>query len=375
MQASPSDLMAKATMSRPDLAVIVPTFNERENVATLAQKVDDALQDIPYELIFVDDSSPDGTSDAVRALSQKDGRIRCIERIGRRGLSTAVIEGILSTSAPFAAVIDGDMQHDETQLTGMLSILKSDRADVVVGSRYAQGGGLGNWDQDRARMSGIATKLSKQITKVDLSDPMSGFFMLNTSQFRTRAADLSGVGFKILLDYLATPGEKLRVAEVPFEFRTRAFGKSKLDNKVLLEFLELLIAKSVGKFVPTKFVMFSIVGALGVVVHMLALTVLFKWNGVVFVNAQIGATFLAMTANFFVNNFFTYYDRRLRGWSMLRGWASFCLVSLVGALANIGVAVYLFESASTIWFASALAGILVGAAWNYAASALLTWNK
>lgn len=359
----------------PELAVVVPTFNEAENISKLTERVEAALRGVAYELIFVDDSSPDGTSEVVRKLSMEDGRIRCLERIGRRGLSTAVIEGILATSAPYAAVLDGDMQHDETRLKEMLDILKNDRADVAVGSRYVNGGGVGDWDANRLQMSRIATGMSRLLTGIKLSDPMSGFFMVRTAQFRQRADGLSGVGFKILLDFLATPGRKLRLEEVPFEFRTRKFGESKLNNKVLLQFLELLIDKTVGNYIPTKFAMFSIVGAFGVLVHILVLAALFKWNGVSFLNAQIGATLLAMTTNFFVNNFFTYYDRKIRGWAMLRGWFSFCMVSLVGALANVGVAVYLFESMSTVWFASAFAGILVSASWNFAVSALFIWDN
>jgi len=359
----------------PELAVIVPTFNEVENVAELVLRVSAALGDIRFEIIFVDDNSPDGTADTVRALSLTDPRVRCLQRIGRRGLSTAVIEGMLATSAPVVAVIDGDLQHDETVLPKMFTTLQEQGADIVVGSRYVAGGGTGDWSEDRIQKSRTATRLAKFMTKVDLGDPMSGFFLLRTQVLRDRATGLSGVGYKVLLDILATSGEPLKVVEVPYEFRARQRGESKLDTKVALEYLELLLAKSIGRYVPVKFVMFSMVGGLGVIVHMLVLTLLFKSLGMAFSTAQVLATLIAMTANFFVNNVFTYFDRRLRGWKLLPGWLSFCAASSVGALANVGIAVFLFQSYATVWYVSAFAGIIVGSAWNYAVTALYTWKS
>ena len=360
-----------------EIAVVVPTYNEALNAADLCQLLHKALAGRNYEIIFVDDNSPDGTSDIVREMGQSDTRIRCLQRVGRRGLSSAVIEGMLATAAPVVAVVDGDMQHDETKLGEMLDKLWADDVDLVVGSRYMEGGGFGDWSAKRRKMSEFATAMAKRLTGVPLSDPMSGFFMLRTSALRDRVNELTGVGYKILLDVLSAPGPQMSVAEVPYEFRTREAGESKLDNKVLLEFVELLIARTVGKYVPTKFVMFAMVGALGVFVHMAVLAGLFQnGNGVAsFAVAQGVATLVAMTANFFVNNFFTYFDRQLRGWAMLRGWASFALASMVGAVANLGISVYLFETWDAVWFVSGIAGIIVGAAWNYAVTALYTWNN
>ena len=360
-----------------EIAVVVPTYNEALNAADLCQLLHKALAGRNYEIIFVDDNSPDGTSDIVREMGQSDTRIRCLQRVGRHGLSSAVIEGMLATAAPVVAVVDGDMQHDETKLGEMLDKLWADDVDLVVGSRYMEGGGFGDWSAKRRKMSEFATAMAKRLTGVPLSDPMSGFFMLRTSALRDRVNELTGVGYKILLDVLSAPGPQMSVAEVPYEFRTREAGESKLDNKVLLEFVELLIARTVGKYVPTKFVMFAMVGALGVFVHMAVLAGLFQnGNGVAsFAVAQGVATLVAMTANFFVNNFFTYFDRQLRGWAMLRGWASFALASMVGAVANLGISVYLFETWDAVWFVSGIAGIIVGAAWNYAVTALYTWNN
>ena len=358
-----------------DLAIIVPTYNEIENVEKLARLVGAALSPLRYEIIFVDDHSPDGTAQKVRELSQTLPGVRCLERVGRRGLSSAVIEGMMATSAPVAAVIDGDMQHDETRLAPMLQLLLTQNADIVVGSRYMDGGGFGDWSAKRRRMSELATNLSKRLTGVVLSDPMSGFFMVRTASFRDRVGDLTGVGYKILLDILSARGDTMQLKEIPYEFRTRQAGESKLDNKVLLEFAELLIARTVGRWLPTKFIMFSMVGGFGVVIHMVILSGLFASEVMSFAASQTTATLVAMVVNFFVNNFFTYFDRMLKGWQLIPGLLSFCAASSVGALANVGLSVYLFQNLGVPWFGAALVGIIVGATWNYAITALFTWKE
>ncbi|MCG6903338.1 MAG: glycosyltransferase family 2 protein [Rhodobacter sp.] len=358
----------------PELAIVVPTFNESGNVEELVARLCGALQGLAFEIIVVDDDSPDGTAEAVRRIGAGDMRVRCLQRVGRRGLSGAVIEGMLASTAPVVAVIDGDLQHDETLLPQMYAELRRDDLDLVVASRYVSGGSVGDWSDARHQGSKLATRLARRLTGVTLHDPMSGFFMLRSDALRARARGLSGVGYKLLLDILATPGPALSFRELPYRFQARQQGESKLDTKVLLEYIELLLAKTVGRYVPVKFVMFSLVGALGLLVHMAVLGILFKKTGVGFSTAQTIATLVAMTANFFVNNIFTYFDRRLRGWKLLPGWLSFCAASSVGALANVGVAVYLFQSFETVWYLSALAGVIVGATWNYAVTALYTWK-
>src|SRR5256885_6223717 len=188
----------------PRLSVIVPTFNERDNVATLFRRLEAALAGVNWEVIFVDDNSPDGTWDVVRALARQDPRVRCIRRIGRRGLSGACIEGILASSAPYAAVIDADLQHDERQLPKMLALLQGGEADLVVGSRYIAGGSAESFNKQRAGISALATEVAKRVLRVKIADPMSGFFMIRRDRFEQLAPELSTQGFKILLDIVAT---------------------------------------------------------------------------------------------------------------------------------------------------------------------------
>ncbi len=356
------------------LAIVVPTFNERDNVALLVDLVDKALPGIAWELVFVDDNSPDGTADNVRNLAQADPRVRILHRFGRRGLSSACVEGILATSAPYVAIMDADLQHDETQLKTMFDRLSANDVDLVVGSRYVEGGGMGEWSEGRVKMSQFATKLALRLTKTPVSDPMSGFMMMRRDAFMRSLPHLSTVGFKILLDILASAPTPLRVAEVPYTFRTRQHGESKLDSLVLWEYLQLLMDKAVGHLIPVRFLSFAMVGGFGVVIHFSILTLLFKVFGQTFSFAQTCATLFAITSNFILNNMFTYRDQRLTGWSLVRGWVTFNLVCAFGAAANIGVADWLFTHRS-YWALSALAGIMVSVVWNYVMSAFFTWKK
>lgn len=361
-----------------DLAVVVPVFNERANVRALVSRLGDALGDLRWEVIFVDDDSPDGTADEARALGRVDPRVRVIQRIGRRGLSSACIEGMCATAAPVAAVMDGDLQHDEALLPRMAAALRADEAlDLVVGSRFVAGGGTGAWDRDRVAKSALATRLSRRVLKVELSDPMSGFFAVRTAIVRTLAPRLSGIGFKVLLDLVTASPRPLAVAELPYTFRTRAEGESKLDHVVAMEYLIALYDRRFGRVVPVRFAMFSAIGALGVGVHMAVLApVVTVWGERAFLGGQILATLTALTVNFFLNNALTYRDRRLRGAKALfDGWVSFAVVCSVGAVANVGVAGFLHDARSGGWAASALIGVLVGAVWNYALSSRFTWGR
>jgi dolichol-phosphate mannosyltransferase len=357
-----------------ELSVVVPTFNESANVHELLERLQSVLGETGWEVVFVDDDSPDDTAALVRSIARSDPRVRCVQRIGRRGLSSACIEGMLASAAPYVAVMDADLQHDETILPAMLELLRADRADLVVGTRYAQGGSTGDWDSHRAGMSRLATRASRLIVRQAVSDPMSGYFMLRREVLDASVRRLSALGFKILLDILASAPSTLRVAEVPFTFRQRHGGESKLDELVIWEYGMLLADKTVGRFVPVRFVSFAFVGGLGVFVHMVVLAVLLKLLGLDFGLAQSGATGVAMVFNYAVNNLLTYRDRRLSGWAWWRGLASFMAACSVGALANVGVATYLFESRTT-WFLAALAGVLVGAVWNYAITQLYTWGR
>jgi dolichol-phosphate mannosyltransferase len=337
----------------PQLSVIVPTFNERDNVTTLFRRLETALAGTRWEVIFVDDNSPDGTWDVVRGLARQDVRVRCIRRIGRRGLSGACIEGILASSAPYVAVIDADLQHDETQLPVMLAPLTAGEADLVVGSRYIEGGSADSFNKQRAGASALATEVAKRVLRVKIADPMSGFFMIRRDRFEQLAPQLSTQGFKILLDIVATARGDLRIKEIPFTFGSRLHGESKLDSMVALDFLGLVLAKLTHDLVSLRFLLFAMVGSTGLFVHLATLYIALNGFGLRFAVAQACGALVAMTSNFILNNFLTYRDQRLKGFGILRGLLLFYLVCSVGLLANVGVAFSVYDQQPIWWLAGA----------------------
>lgn len=355
----------------PELTVVVPTFNERSNIEPLVARLDRALAGLRWEAIFVDDDSADGTSSVLRTVGARDARIRCIRRVGRRGLAGACIEGMLAAQAPIVAVIDADLQHDESVLPAMLRAVDGG-ADIVVGTRYAGGGEASAFSAARGAMSRAATVVSRLLLRVPSSDPMSGFFMVRREVVEAIAPKLSVQGFKILLDILSTVPPGLKVVEVPYSFGVRVAGDSKLDNRVLLDFLGLLVSKASGGAISMRFVSFVAVGGLGLIVHLLVLRPALQ-SGIGFPQAQTAATMVAMTFNFFLNNMLTYRDRRLRGWRLVPGLLKFYLVCGIGAFANIGLGSWVFLETSR-WWVGGLAGSIVGAVWNYLSSTAVVWK-
>ena len=352
--------------------MVVPTFKERGNVAELVRRLDAALTGIAWEAIFVDDNSPDGTAAAVKEIAAHDVRVRCLKRVGRRGLAGACIEGILSSAAPYVAVIDADLQHDEKVLPAMLSKLRGE-ADLVAATRYVAGGSAASLSEKRGAISALATKLTHRLVGTPLSDPMSGFFMMRRKSFDAIAPRLSPAGFKILLDIATTAGPKLRIAEQPYSFGERFDGESKFNIQVGVEFLGLLLAKMSGDLIDPRFIFFAIVGSIGLVVHLAVL-----YAGLLlhqpFNLAQIIATFVAMSSNFVLNNELTYRDRRLKGnFAVLRGFVLFCLIGSVGVLANVDLASFLYGERSVWWVAGAV-GAVMTVLWNYAMSTLFVWR-
>jgi dolichol-phosphate mannosyltransferase len=367
------DGAAPALRPAPELTVVVPTFSERDNVSVLVDRLREALGGIAWEVVFVDDNSPDGTAAQVLALAEQDQRIRCIRRIGRRGLSGACLEGMLSSQARYVAVIDADLQHDETRLLPMLDRIRRGDIDLVVASRYMDGGSADSLTAGRARISRWSTWLARHVLKRDLTDPLSGYFMIQREYVERLAPSLSSQGFKILLDIVATAGRDLRVVELPSVFRERMHGESKLDTRIAIEFLGLMLAKLTGDAVSIRFLLFCMVGLTGVVVHMAVLQVSLQVVGMSFGAAQITATVLAIAWNFVLNNRLTYRDQRLVGWQFFAGLLRFEAICAVGGISNVGVATWIYDFESDWWIAG-LGGALMGAVWNYVVSAAFVWR-
>jgi dolichol-phosphate mannosyltransferase len=357
----------------PELTIVVPTLNERDNVGPLIDRLDRLLEGVDWEAVFVDDDSADDTAAHLRDLGRTDRRIRCIRRFGRRGLSSACIEGILSTSARYIAVIDADLQHDETLLPRMLDILKREQTDLVVASRYLASGAADGLSTRRRALSRAGVWLARVLLKSDITDPVSGFFMMRSEVADKAAARLSGVGTKILIDILASAPGPLSVTELPYRFRGRNSGSSKLDWFTILEFLALLVEKVTGGYLPSKFLLFGTVGASGMVLHLVVLRLLLA-VGTGFVGAQSTATATAMVWNYILNNTLTYRDYRLVGWAALRGLASFMLICGLGAVVNVLLARDLYVI-TQMWLFAGAGGAVVGALLNYSLTSMFTWGR
>lgn len=351
---------------------MIPTFEESENILPLLERLETALQGVAWQAIFVDDDSPDGTWRIAQDVAARDPRVACLRRVGRRGLAGAVVEGALASAAPFVAVIDADLQHDESLLPDMLRVLRAGSVDVVIGSRYLrpdQGVVAGLAGARRRLGSRLANWLGRKALAVELTDPVSGFFMLRREIVDDVAGKLATSGFKVLFDILASQPRPPRCVELPYEFRPRLAGRSKLDHGVVAQYLSLIAAKLTRDVLSPRAIMFGLVGATGVIVH---LAVLRSALGLGFADAQALAGLTAMTSNYLINNAVTYRNRRKRGWALLTGYLKFCLLCSAGLAANVGVAAMLHEHVP-IWWLAGLAGAAVGAAWNFVTTSIAVW--
>lgn len=355
-----------------DVSIVIPTYSERENVPLVIAQLKAALEGERWEVIFVDDDSPDGTPEVVAACARECPSVRLLHRIGRRGLSSACIEGMMASQAPIVAVMDGDMQHDASILPEMLRLLRQESMDIVVGSRNTAGGSMGDFGRGRVLLSRVGQKISNTVCKCRLSDPMSGFFMLRRSFLMEVVRDLRGEGFKILVDMLASARGPVRIAEVGYTFGTRRNGVSKLDVVTGIEYLFFVANKLLGDVIPVQLALYILVGALGVLTHLALLVSMVDSHKVHFVTAQIIATSLAMFENFFLNNLITFRSRCLNGRRLLPGMLRFVLACSFGAWANVVFARALWQS-GVEWMLAGFAGIIMGSVWNLSVSSFVTW--
>ena len=357
-----------------ELAIVVPTFKERDNVRPLLACLDRVLGDVPHEVIFVDDDSPDGTAHLIRQISLERPDVRVIQRIGRRGLGSACVEGMLATAAPYIAVMDADLQHDESILPEMLRVAKADpKVDLVVASRNIEGGSMGEFAKSRVGLSNMGRTISNMVCRCEVSDPMSGFFLLRRRFMEEVIPNVSAIGFKILVDLISSSERPVVLREVPYRFRNREHGESKLDTLVLVEYLQLVADKMIGQWIPPRFVLFGAVGLVGAVLYLALLALLYQAANVDFRTSLVVATIAAMTANFLLNNMVTYRDRRLKGAALITGLLSFYAACSVGAFVSVRVSEMARQS-GVHWLLAGAAGVVIASIWNYSMTQFFTWR-
>ncbi len=361
------------------LSLILPTYNESESLPVLLPKLAAALKGLEFEVIVVDDDSPDRTWEVAQKLSAGMPQLRVIRRVGRRGLSSAVIEGFLSARGSVLAVADADGQHDLGILPKLDAAVR-EKGGVAIGSRYAEGGSVGEWDERRHALSRAGTRMAIALCKVEVKDPMSGFFAIDRSLFERTFPRLNPKGFKILLDVLIHIPADTPVSEVPFTFGVRERGESKLSRRVQIEFLEYLYDATVGRYVPLTFLKYAMVGALGVVVHLAAYVVVSRFvlhqadvDVLGFPLALVAGMEAAIVFNFLLNNSWTFSSAKLRGWRAVAGFLRFNLACAVGAFANYAVTLHLRGQGSPELLSVAV-GAFLGMIWNYTMSRMVTWR-
>lgn len=357
----------------PELSIIVPTYNEHANLIPLIASFEVAFKKLEYEIVFVDDDSPDGTAALARSLAQHNPKVRVIQRIGRRGLASATVEGMLASSAPYLAVMDADMQHDETILPLMLDKMKQEGLDIVIGSRHVEGGSVGDFAQYRRTISDLGQRLSKVICPAHVSDPMSGYFLVTREYFHEVAHSLSSIGFKILLDLLASSCRPVELGEVGYTFRSRMHGSSKLDILVGLEYFQLLLDKLVGNWIPVSYIIFSTVGVIGLLLNILLVFFVLQLSPVSFTMAQAIGSLVIIALNFFLNNTLTFRSARLRGRRIFLGLFLFYVACSVGLVFNLAAAKG-FRDYGVPWYWASTIGIVIGSVWNYWVTSLLVWK-
>ena len=364
----------------PTVSVVIPTYNERENIVTLVGRLGEVLVDFDYEIIVVDDDSPDGTSQAVGTLAENDHRLRLVRRVGRRGLSSAVIDGMTVAQGQVLVVMDADLQHDEAVVPDLISAVVDDGFDVCLGSREAPGGGYGRFGPVRRSVSWTGAQAAHQLLGLKVSDPMSGFFAVSQARFNTVRPTINPRGFKIMLEVLAR-GPQPTIAEVGYEFRSRTWGETKLSPLVIITYLLALAELSLARTRATATTSFLLYAALALVALSIRTILIDAAVGIGLGSlGAVAAVEATILAEGWGHNRLSFAARHRRSRGRRRPFLVFHLVAAAGAAALSGLGHIL----GTMWVPSsvgtalaaigfATTGVLAVIGVGYCVNAVLGW--
>ena len=368
---------SKQENKRVHLSVVLPTYNERENILPLLNQLLALKQPYQLELVVVDDNSNDGTAELVREFAHHEPRVRLIRRLGRSGLASAIKEGLLAATGDLAAVMDSDGQHEPAAIIEAVDKLRQNQLDLVAGSRFLNGAVIKGLSQHRTGGSSVANRCARfslPSSYSHLTDYMSGCLVLNLESCLPNVYQVDVNGFKFLYELLAVSKGRLRVEEVPLMFQPRNNGNSKLDIAVLWDFLISLLHSISFRLLPRRAISFALVGSSGVMVQLISTEILMSLGQLQFEEALPAAVVTAATSNYLINNALTFRAQRLSGLNLLRGLLKFLLVASLPVLANVGLATTFYKFVAPNTLGAQMAGILVVFVWNYAASSRFVWN-
>ena len=354
------------------ISLIIPTYNERDNITPLVMRIHQVLSNYDYRILFIDDDSSDGTAELITSLSPKYP-VSVIIRKDKRGLASAVVDGLRHATGEIIGVMDADLQHPPEVIPDLLEKIDGG-ADMAIASRYVPGGAIPGWGLARRIISKTAIFLAHVLLPPtrQIKDPMAGFFIFNRQAIAN--ADLKPTGYKILLEILIE-GEFRNIAEVPYTFGTRSSGESKLSARQEVDYLKHVYSLMRRTGEVLRFFKFCLVGLSGIGVNEGLLWLLTELAGLPLpVSSAIGIE-SSIISNFFLNNFFTFRDRRSpEVKSTLIRLLKFNLVSLAGLGLNLGILLLLTNVFGIYYLASNLVGIAVAALWNYILSTWWTWK-
>lgn len=354
------------------ISVIIPTYNEKDNIVPLIERLSKTFDGLNFEILLIDDNSKDGTIDVAAGLASKYP-VKVLVRTHERGLATAVLHGFQYAQGSIIGVMDADLQHPPEINADLLKAVEHG-ADMAIASRYVKGGGCPNWGLVRRIISKGALTLAHIFlpTTRSVKDPMSGFFMFKRESMGENK--LRPIGYKILLEMLVM-GKFQNIVEVPFIFEDRSSGRSKMKARQQIDYLRHIFSLMRREGELLRILKFVGVGLCGTIINEGLLWLLTQFGGLAFYYSALIAIEASIITNFTLNDYFTFADRRTgKTKSFLSRLLKFNITCAAGAAIQWGLLLLFTEVFGLYYLLSNLIGIVVAFIWNYVLNIAWTWK-